>query len=70
MEFRSLSSSNVSGIHYDKNTETLTVEFTSGGRYAYKGVPEDVYDDFLSAPSPGSFFADNVKGSYAYTRVG
>lgn len=70
MEFHALTSSNVRGVHYDRDTNVLTVEFTSGSRYAYKGVPADVYDDFITAGSPGSYFADNVKDAFAYARVG
>ena len=69
MEFVSVLSSNIQGINYDKVAQVLTVEFKSGSRYAYRGVPEEVYDDFLEAGSKGSFFANSIKDSYPYTRV-
>lgn len=70
MEFISVSSSNIRGVNYDRDRQVLTVEFTSGSKYAYKGVGPETYDDFITAPSPGTFFADNVKGIYEYNRVG
>jgi hypothetical protein len=70
MEFRSLASSNINGIAYDRDRQVLTVEFKNRSRYSYEGVPLDVYDDFLSASSAGEFFAENVKDVYPYRRVG
>lgn len=70
MEFKALASSNIGGIHYDVNTQTLTVEFKSGSRYAYHGVPADVVQDFENAGSPGQFFASDIKDTYPYARVG
>lgn len=68
-EFKAVVSSNILGIAYDEDTEELQVEFTNGGIYKYSGVPQETYDDFLSAGSPGGFFASEVKGSYPYSRV-
>jgi hypothetical protein len=69
MEFRSVVSSNLRGVAYDKDSTTMVVEFISGSKYAYTGVPEDEYESLLSAPSPGSYFAENIKDSYPYQRV-
>ena len=65
-----LSSSNIRGIDYDAESKTLTVHFISGSAYKYKGVPQDVAEDFENAGSPGQFFAANVKDVYACSRVG
>jgi hypothetical protein len=69
MDFQPVTSSNIRGAHYDRDTSTLTVQFTNGSRYAYSAVPADVYDDLITASSPGTYFADNVKGAYSYARV-
>lgn len=69
MEFKAVISSNILGIAYDEDTQSMQVEFTNGGTYAYDAVPQEVYDDFLNASSPGTFFANNIKGSYGYSRV-
>lgn len=69
VEFISVQSSNISGVHYDPQTSVLTVEFTSGARYQYAGVPQDEYDGLISAPSKGQYFAANIRDSYTHTRV-
>ena len=68
MEFQSLVSSNIQGIAYNEAEHTLHVEFKNGGRYTYKNVPQDVYEDFLSAGSPGSFFASEIKDVYTFSK--
>lgn len=62
-------SSNVKAIGYDPESETLRVEFLSGGTYDYSGVPRAEFDALESAPSIGSYLAKNVKGKYASTKV-
>lgn len=60
-------SSNVRAIGYESGT--LVVAFHGGGKYAYLGVPESVYQSFMSAFSKGGFFADHIKDRYSYERV-
>jgi hypothetical protein len=43
--------------------------FRSGGIYEYAGVPRDVYDELMSAPSKGRYFAACVRDRYPATRV-
>lgn len=54
-------SSNLSGVGYDPDLEILIVEFTSGGIYAFHGVPPEVYTSFQNAPSMGRYFAANIR---------
>ncbi len=61
-------SSSIAAIGYESGTNTLEVEFSSGSVYEYLGVPQEVYDAFLAAESPGRYFAANIKGSYTYNR--
>jgi KTSC domain-containing protein len=68
VEFKAVVSSNIQGIGYTPEDSKLHVEFKGGSRYTYSGVPEDVYEDFLNAPSKGIFFADTIKDSYPYVR--
>lgn len=63
-----VSSSNITSVGYDPDTQTLEVQFTSGGRYQYFDVPQEDYDSFIASPSKGQFFADNIKNSYRYSR--
>ena len=41
---------------YDEMEENLWVEFTTGRRYVYLGVPHDVAETFRSAFSKGAYF--------------
>lgn len=69
MEFTAVASSNINGIAYKEASQELFVEFKGGSRYRYDGVDQDTYDDFMSSPSKGSFFAENIKDAYPTTRV-
>jgi hypothetical protein len=63
------SSSNIAAIGYDAASETLEVEFRSGGVYQYYNVPEPVYDAFRTASSAGQFLAYQIKDVFPYSRV-
>lgn len=69
MEMQPVSSSNITAVGYDEPTRELVVEFDSGGRYSYAGVPADVHQSFLAAPSPGKFFYGHIKGRYSYKQA-
>lgn len=63
-----------SGYHSDSGT--MVVEFHGTGKptranptgnnpvYELKGVPEEIYNQYKSAPSQGSYYAQNLKGRY------
>lgn len=69
MQRSPVSSSNIASIGYDASTETLEVEFCSGGIYQYYAVPQDAYESLLSASSHGAHFHSHIKGRYQYARV-
>lgn len=69
-KMHSVSSSNVDAVGYDPDGERLYVRFHSGDIYEYHGVPKDVYEDLLAAPSVGRFLNYEIKGRYSYSRVG
>jgi len=56
-------SSNLRGVHYEPNTQTLTVQFKSG-TYEYKDVPVDTYTGLLNADSKGKYMNQNVIGKF------
>lgn len=60
-------SSNIKSVGFDSNT--LEVEFHSGGIYQYYGVPTDVYHYFMNAPSKGKFFHQFIRDKYRYVRL-
>ena len=57
-------SSSIYSVGYDG--DDLYVKFSSGETYAYATVPRSVYLGLIGAKSTGQFFAQNVKGKYAY----
>lgn len=57
-------SSNVKAHGYDAATRTLAIKFAGGATWHYAGVPTEVYQALLAAPSVGSFFASQVRNKY------
>lgn len=53
MEREMVSSSTIVSIGYDTATETLEVEFKSGGVYQYYNVPETIHVEFTQSGSKG-----------------
>lgn len=49
---------------HDPGSETLDVEFVSGRRYRYAGVPNEVVEAFRSAFSKGRFFNARIRDHY------
>ena len=65
----SLSSSNLAAFGYAPLAKVLTIEFTSGSMYLYKGVPANVALELMQAGSHGSFFHHNIRTSYPFQRL-
>ena len=61
-------SSNIEAIGYDNDAQELHVRFLSGTSYIYHGVPRQIFDDLMQAPSKGSFLNREVKGVYQYSK--
>ncbi len=61
-------SSNVEAIGYEDSAMELYVQFVGGALYVYHGVPREVYDDLMAAPSKGSFLNRIIKGVYQFTK--
>lgn len=70
MERQSVQSSNVASVGYEVATGTLEVEFQNSAIYQYYGVPNNLFDQFMQAPSKGQFLNAYIKNAYAYSRVG
>ena len=47
----------------------LEVEFVTGAVYRYRGVSQDVFEDFRQAPSKGAFFNRHIKDAYPWEQV-
>jgi len=65
-----VSSSNLASVGYDSETQTLRIEFRSGGVYEYHDVPEAEYQGLMDASSKGSYHHQNIKNHYNYKKIG
>lgn len=61
-------SSNVKSIGYDPISSTMYVNFRNSGRYAYHDVPEEEYNEVLTAESVGRALG-HIKANYITTKV-
>lgn len=62
-------SSNIAALRYHEEDQVMEVTFQGGGVYQYFGVPQNVWQGMLDAPSKGSYLHTNIKGAFRYTRV-
>lgn len=53
---------------YDSAEHRLDVQFVSGRRYSYFGVPEKLVADMRKATSKGGFFNRRIRDRYPFTR--
>jgi len=69
VEFYPFTSSNIDEAGYDGDDGVLYVRFLNGALYYYAGVPPQIWDEFLVAPSVGKFLHQSLKGFFDYGRV-
>jgi hypothetical protein len=69
MNRKPVNSSNLRSVGYDAATQTLEIEFYSGGIYQYFGVPVSVYNNLMDAASHGSYFYHFIRDVYVYRRI-
>lgn len=60
---QALQSAAIGSCDYDDSTQVLTVTFKNGQSYPLQGVPPEIYDQFITSPSPGRFWHE-VLSSY------
>ena len=48
-----LDSSRIASMSYDEDDQTLEIEFTRGGTYVYRGIPQPLAEGLKRAESPG-----------------
>lgn len=69
MNMTNVKSSDLKSVGYDTLTQTLVIEFNSGGVYQYTNVPKSVYTGLMSASSHGKYFHRNIKDKYPCNRI-
>jgi hypothetical protein len=63
-------SSALRSVGYDKDSQTLEIEFTNGAVYRYSDVPPEVYRGLMAAESHGRYFNQHVRSAgYRYQRM-
>ena len=54
---------------YDQTKGDLWVEFTTGRRYVYSGVPHEVADTFRHVFSKGVYFNTRIRDRFPHREV-
>jgi len=69
MERIPVTSSNLSSVGYDQNSQTLEIEFNYGAVYQYFDVSQSEHEGLMNADSKGTYFNSNIKGRYSYAKL-
>jgi hypothetical protein len=56
-------------FNYDAERELLMIEFITGRRYLYAGVPADVHEAMRRAISKGGFFNRRIRDRYPFAEL-
>lgn len=64
LEKQITNSSNVSAISYKPKEQQMFVTFKTQAKYVYMGVPVEVWQEALEAPSIGTFVHTVLKPKY------
>jgi hypothetical protein len=59
----------ISRFVYDQTEGELWIEFTTGRRYVYSGVPEDVAGALRSAFAKGVYFNTRIRDKFPHREV-
>lgn len=68
MQREPVDSSAITSVGYDPDSETLEIEFKSGGVYQYYGVPPDEHAALVNADTIGGYFSANIRDGYSYMK--
>ena len=64
-----IDSSCIDHIDYDSETLDMSIGFKQGNIYAYKNVPNSVFEGLMNAKSKGKYFHENIKNKYNSTKT-
>lgn len=64
MSMQNVKSSNIAAIGYREAEQLCVVRFKSKVAWRFKGVPKQLFEQFLTAKSLGSFFAAKIKNAF------
>jgi len=69
MEHKTVQSTNVKSVAYDKANLVMEVRFHNGGLYQYLGVRPEHHAALMQAPSIGKHLHAHFKGKYTTIKV-
>jgi len=69
MERKRINASSIRSVGYDSGRQLLEIEFSNGSVVQHAGVSPEVHRRFVNAPSPGSFFQDQIEENFSGKRV-
>ena len=69
MERKRLNSTQIRSVGYDPASQTLEVELSAGTILQYARVSPVVQRRIRAAPSPGSYYRDNIEESFTARRL-
>ena len=62
-------STSLRSVGYENSQSILEIEFRDSGLYQYFGVPVEVYQGLLAAPSKGGYFHERIKDAFRYRKL-
>ena len=69
MDRKRVNASTIRSVGYDAGKQLLEIEFSGGSIVQYSGVSPEVHRRFMSTPSPGSFFQDQIDENFPSRKV-
>jgi len=69
MERKRVNASTIRSVGYDAAKQLLEIEFSGGSIVQYSGVSPEVHRRFMSSPSPGSFYEDQIDENFPSRKV-
>lgn len=67
MQVTAVESTTLATVAYDEARGLLQLEFRSRALYQYFGVPVEVHEALLDAPSKGRYFNRFIRGRFRYS---
>lgn len=62
-------SSRIASVGYDGHASMLEIRFHDKSAYQYRGVPERIFNLFLTVVSKGRFYDGVIKGKYPEKKI-
>ena len=59
-----VSSSAISAVGYDHDTQQMGIRFVQGSTYTFCCVPQHIFDGLLSAASKGTYYDRHIRDKY------